>query len=92
MMMTPTPPLFWADEPSVYIVHHSVSSGRLFSSGRVKSATKSAKAYALIAIIEWYSMLNWLRSIAHWTILLAASGLFMDFLMDWPVITKMGLA
>ena len=51
---------------------------------------KSAKACTLIAVLGWYSMSNWLSSIAHWTILLAISGLFMVFLMGWSVITKMG--
>ena len=80
-MTTFTSPLFWADEPSVCIVHCSVSLMRLSSSGRVNSAMKSARAYALMAVLGWYSMSNWLSSIAHWTILLVASGLFMDFLM-----------
>ena len=58
MMTTHTPPFFWAVEPSVCIVHRSVSSGRLSSSGRVNSAMKSAKAYALVAVLGWYSMSN----------------------------------
>ena len=91
-MTTRTPPFFWAVKPSVCIVHRSVSSGRLSSFGRVNSAMKSAKAYALIAVLGWYSMSNWLSSIAHWTILPVASGLFMDFLMGWFVITKVGFA
>ena len=32
-MTTPTPSLFWADEPLVCIVHRSASLGRLSSSG-----------------------------------------------------------
>ena len=53
---------------------------------------KSTKAYALMAVLGWYSMSNWLSSIAHWTILPAASSLFMDFLIGWSVITRMGFA
>ena len=59
-------------------------------SRRVNSVMKSARAYALMAVLRWYSMLNWLSSIAYWTILPTALGLFMDFLMGWFVITKMG--
>ena len=53
---------------------------------------KSTRAYALMAILGWYLMSNWLSLIAHWTILPATSGLFMDFLIGWSVITKMGFA
>ena len=51
---------------------------------------KFAKAYALITVLGWYSMSNWLSSIAHWTILPTASGLFINFLIGWSVITKIG--
>ena len=61
-------------------------------SRRVNSVMKSARAYALMAVLRWYSMLNWLSSIAYWTILPTSLGLFMDFLMGWFVITKMGFA
>ena len=64
-MTTPTPPLFWADEPSVCDVTHSISLVRLSSSGNVNSAMKSARAYTLMAVLRWYSMSNWLSSIAH---------------------------
>ena len=80
-MTTPTPPLFWADELLVYIVHRSILLVRLSSSGRVNLAMKLAKACALMVVLGWYSILNWLSSIAHWTILPATLGLFMDFLM-----------
>ena len=90
-MTTPIPPPpFWADEPSICIVHHFVSSVRPSLTGKVNSAMKFARAYALIAILGWYSMLNWLSLIAYWTILPATSGLFMDFLMGRSVITRMG--
>ena len=56
--MTPTPPLFWADEPSVSTIHYFVSLVRLSSSVRVNSTMKSAKACALMAILGWYSMSN----------------------------------
>ena len=92
VMTTLTPSLFYVDEPSVCIVHRSISLVRLSSSGRVNSAMKSTKAYALMVVLRWYSISNWLSSIAHWTILPAASGLFMDFLMGWSVITEMGFA
>ena len=65
MITTPTPPLFWADESSVCIIYRSVLSGRLSSFGRVSLAMKSAKVCILIAVLGWYSMSNWLSSIAH---------------------------
>ena len=92
VMTTPTLLLFCVDEPSVCIVHHSTSSVRLSSSEKVNSMMKSTKAYALMAVLGWYSMSNWLSSIAHWTILPAASSLFRDFLMGWFVITRIGFA
>ena len=80
-MTTPTPPLFWADESSVCIVHCPTSLVRLSLSGDVNSAMKSAKACALMAVLGWYSMLNWLSSVAHRIILPTASGFFMGFLI-----------
>ena len=77
--MTPTSPL-------------SGLLGALSSSRTVNSEMKSANAYALIAVLGWYLMSNWLSSIFHWTILLTASSLFIDFLMGWFVITKIGFA
>jgi len=65
VMKTPTRPLFWADKPSVYIVHYSVSSIRLSLSRRVNSVMKFAKAYDLMVVLGWYSMSNWLSSISH---------------------------
>ena len=53
---------------------------------------KSANAYVLIVVLGWYSMSNWLSLIFHWTILLAASSLFIDFLTGWFVITKIGFS
>ena len=53
---------------------------------------KSAKAYALMAVLGRYSISNWLSSIAHWIILPVALGLFMDFFIGWSVITRIGLA
>ena len=80
-MTTPTPPLFWADEPSICIVYRSASSVRLSLSRKVNSAMKSAKACALMVVLGLYSMSNWLSSIAHWIILPTALGLFMDFII-----------
>ena len=65
VMTTLTPPFYWANEPSVCTIHCSSSFVRLPSSGRVNSAMKSARAYALMAILGWYSMSNWLSSIAY---------------------------
>ena len=45
-----------------------------------------------MAVLGRYSISNWLSSIAYWIILLAASGLFIDFLMGWSVITRIGFA
>ena len=92
VMTTPTPLFCWADEPSVYTIHCSSSFVRLPSSGRVNSAMKSARACALMAILGCYSMLNWLSSITHCTILPAALILFMVFLMGWSVITRIRFA
>ena len=58
----------------------------------VNSGMKSTNARALIVVLGWYSMSNWLSLIAHWTILPAASGLFIDFLMGWSIITKIRFA
>ena len=80
-MTTPTPPLFGANELSVCIVHHSALSVRLSLSRKVNFVMKFAKACALMAVLGWYSMSNWLSSIVHWIILSATSGLFMDFLI-----------
>ena len=63
--MTVTPLLFQADESSVWIVNLFVSSVAPSSSGIVNSAIKFANACALIAVLGWYSMLNWLSLIAH---------------------------
>ena len=65
VMTTLTPGLFWANELSVWIVHHSASLVGLSSSGKVNSAMKSAKACALMAVMGRYSISNWLSSIAH---------------------------
>ena len=65
VMTTLTPPLFWANEPSVWIVHCLAPLVRLPLSEKVNSAMKSAKACALMAVLGWYSILNWLSSIAH---------------------------
>jgi len=64
-MTTHTPPFFWVDKSSICIVHRSVSLVGLSSSRRVNSVMKSAKAYALMAILRSYLMLNWLSLIAH---------------------------
>ena len=56
VITTLTPPLCWADEPSICTVHRSTLLVRLPSSRRVNSTMKSAKAYALMAILGWYSM------------------------------------
>ena len=64
-MTTPTPLLFWADEPSICIVHHSTSLVRLSLSGKVNLVMKSARACALMVVLGWYSMSNWPSSIAH---------------------------
>ena len=92
VITTPPPSIFWADEPLVWIVHRSASLVGLSLSGKVNSAMKSTKACALIAVLGRCSISNWLSSIAYWTILPAASGLFMDFFMGWSVITRIGLA
>ena len=47
------------------IIHHSVSSVRPPLFGRVNSTMKSARACALMAVLGWYSISNWLSSIAH---------------------------
>ena len=92
MMMTLTPPLFRADDPSVWIVHLFDSSRISFSSGIVNSTTKSTNACALIVVLGWYSMSNWLSLITHYSILPAASSLFIDFLIGWSIITLIGFA
>ena len=64
----------WLDKPSVHTIHVVGSSS--LSSFAVNSATKSAKAWALIAVLGWYRMSNSLRSITYKTNCLAASRLF----------------
>ena len=51
MMTTPTPPLFWANEPSVCIVHHFALLGRMSLIGMVNLAMKSTNAYTLIVVL-----------------------------------------
>ena len=80
-MTTSTPLLFWTDELLVWIVHRPALLVSLSLSGDVNSAMKSTRACALMAVLGWYSMSNWLSSISYWIILLAASGCFMDFLI-----------
>ena len=65
MIMNPILPLFGTGEPSVWIVHLSTSFVAPSSSGIVNLTLKSANSYALIAILGWYSMSNWLSLIAH---------------------------
>ena len=62
---TLTPPVHWLNESSVHIIH--VFGPSSLSSFAVNSATKSAKAWALIVIFGRYSMLNSPSSIAHKT-------------------------
>ena len=90
MMTTPTLPLFYVDDPSVWIVQ---SSSWLSScSGEVNSAMKSTSTWAFMVVQGWYSISNWLSSMAHCIIYLVASGLFIAFLIGWYVITTIGLA
>ena len=55
----------WLDKPSAHIIYDTGPSSS--SSFTMNSATKSAKAWALIAFLGQYSMSNLLSSIAHKT-------------------------
>ena len=89
-MTTPTPPIFYIDEPFVCIVHRVDLFWISSSLGMVNSVMKSANTWAFKAIQGLYSMLNWLCSIVHCTIRPTALGLFIAFLIGWSIITKMG--
>jgi len=71
---TPPLPTRWLDELSVHKIH--VAGPSSSSSFAVNSATKSTKAWALIVVLGWYSMLNSSSSIAHKIIHPAAFGIF----------------
>ena len=91
VMMTPTPPIFFTDDRFVYIVHNS-DMFAAFSFGKVNLAIKLANTWAFMAVRGLYSMSNWLNSIAHCTIQLAASSLLITFLIGWSIMTRIGFA
>ena len=84
---TLTPLARWLDDPSIHIIHAIVLS---FSSSFIMNLVmKSAKSWALIAILGQYWTSNSLSSIAHRTSRLAASGLFIVFHNGLSVWTTM---
>ena len=57
----------------------------------MNSAIKYVRTWAMIATRGWYSMSNWLNSMAHRMSCLAASVLFIVFLISWSVMTMIGV-
>ena len=58
VMMTPTPPFLYTDDPSVWAVHNIDMSCVFTSSGKVNLAINLTNTWALIAVRGLYSMLN----------------------------------
>ena len=77
----PTPPLFYVDDPSVWIVQRAGSSGLSLCLGEVNSAMKFDSAWAFMAVLGRYFMSNCLSLMAYCIIHPVASGLFIAFLM-----------
>lgn len=79
-MTMPTPPIFCIDDPSVCIVQRVCSSWFSSSSSMMNFSMKLASAWTFMAIQSLYSISNWLSLIAHYTICLTTSGLFIAFI------------
>ena len=92
VMTTLTSPIFYSDDPYVWIVHRVDVSCTFSSSDKVISTIKLANTWAFIIVRGLYSMSNWLSLIAHYTIHPTTSGLFIAFLIGWSVITKIWFA
>ena len=88
----PAPPLFCVDDPSVCIVHSIGSFWFSLCLSMVNFVMKSASAWTFMVALGLYLMLNWLSSMAHYTIRPTTSGLFITFLMGLFDIKMMGFA